>query len=102
MTVTSILYLVGGGAVMVFAWVIIAKLKRAKIDKAQNKAFKQQRKKSLEVEQKKKVIREKHSAVVNDIINNPNDGSNVVPIVSREHNHAFSEPCSEDCPAYDK
>lgn len=102
MSIGIILSLVGGGAIFIIIAVIIVKLKRAKKDREENKTLKKYGKKIVKTEQQKNDIRKKHSEKANDIISNPNDSNDVLPVVSREHNHAFRDQCTEDCPAYNK
>ncbi len=100
MSITLILYLVGGGAILTTVIVIIVKLKQAKKDRSENKTLKKYNKAIVKTEQQKNDIRVKHDEKANDIVNNPNGASDVLPVVSREHNHKFRDPCTEDCPAY--
>ncbi len=102
MTIGIILSLIGGGVGLIAILVIVAKLKRAKKDREENKTLKKYGKKIVKTERQKNNIRKKHSEKANDIISNPNGSNNVLPVVSREHNHAFRDQCTEDCPAYNK
>ena len=102
MSIGIILSLIGGGAGLIFVLVIIAKLKRAKIDSIENKALKKYQKKIVKTEMQKQEIRKKHDEKANDIINNPNGNNGVMPVSSIEHNHKFRDKCTSDCPAYNK
>jgi len=102
MSITLILSLIGGGVGLIFVAVIIAKLKRAKIDRSENKTLKKYQKKIVKTEAQKLDIKEKRNEKANDIVNNPNGSNDVLPVVSREHNHSFRDECSANCPAYIK
>jgi hypothetical protein len=98
MSFITIMYLIGGSAGLIFILIIIAKLKRSKKDRTENKTLKRYQKKVSKTEAQKTKIRDKHNEKVNNIIANPNGNS--LSNGERKHNHAFREPCGKDCPAY--
>ena len=78
---------------------IYASIKKGIIIKKAKKVEKVEKKAA----EKRTEVEEKHNEKKSEIISTPGIDHDVLPDgEKRKHNHSFRDPCTPDCPAYDK